>query len=68
MNLGEEIKKGVVLKKVEINTKDDSRPNKINKSESNSLQNNLSEAIKMRRMELTKFDIENSESEDDWSD
>ena len=75
MNLSilEAIKEGVKLKKIDT-TKQESvkpimRPSLINKHESNFLQNTLSEAIKQRRIELTKNDIEESdESNSDWSD
>jgi hypothetical protein len=67
----EEIRKGVQLKKVE--KKDFQQEKKppakaITKDESNFLKNSLSEAIKQRRMELTRNDVESDKSDDDWSD
>ncbi len=64
----DELKKGVVLKKVE-KVEDKNVRGKITKDETNYLKNTLAEAIKQRRMELTKHDKSDSEkSDDDWSD
>jgi hypothetical protein len=63
----DEMKK-VQLKKVEYPPVTDKRQMKITKDESNILQQSLAEAIKQRRMELTKHDVESDDSESDWSD
>ena len=66
----EELKK-VQLKKVDVtnSTNNTARPGKISKNETNILQQSLMEAIKQRRLELTKNYTEDSEDEhSDWSD
>jgi hypothetical protein len=63
----DEIKKGVVLKKVE-KVEPEKRQGNITKDETNYLKNTLAEAIKQRRMELTKHQAESDKSDDDWSD
>jgi hypothetical protein len=69
VSLLDELKKGVVLKKVEKIEPDNKMRGKITKDETNYLKNTLAEAIKQRRMELTKNDNSESEKEDDdWSD
>ncbi len=57
--------RNVTLRKVETQ-----KNVKISKNETNVLQNSLAEAIKLRRMELTKHDINDSidGDSDDWSD
>lgn len=70
-NFLDEIKQGVQLKKIDYtNNTNTQRPaGKINQTETNILQYSLTEAIKQRRMELTKHDVNDSEESDsDWSD
>lgn len=70
----DQIKEGVKLKKIEINTQapiklNNMRPSLINKQESNFLQQTLFEAIKQRKIALDNGNIEESdESNSDWSD
>jgi hypothetical protein len=69
-NILDEIRKGVHLKKVEKKEIQlEKKPvAKITKDETNFLKNSLAEAIKQRRKELTKNDVESDKSEDEWSD
>jgi hypothetical protein len=65
----DEITRGVQLKKILPNKEEEKRPNKINKEDKNFLQNALEIAIKQRREELTKNDVdEDGKSDSDWSD
>jgi hypothetical protein len=66
----DEIRKGVQLKKIEKKEcQQEKKPvGKITKDETNFLKNSLAEAIKQRRMELTRNDVESDKSDDDWSD
>jgi len=65
----EEIAIGIKLKPIDKNLNEKRPVPKINKAETNILQFALNEAIKVRRYELTKHDVEKSASEDsDWSD
>ncbi len=60
--------KNVVLKKVDSVT-NEKKTARITKFETNSLQFSLAMAIKQRRIEITKNDIDESfENSDDWSD
>jgi len=65
----DELQKGKLqLKKIAHRTSE-VRQIPFKKEDEKTIQNNLLEAIKMRRVELTKNDIENeSDSESDWSD
>lgn len=59
------------MKKVQLKKVDpiaEKRPAKINMNETNILQNSLAEAIKQRRMELTKHDVDSDDNDSDWSD
>ena len=68
ISIFDEMKK-VTLRRVESLCGDNKRPNKISKNESNFLQSSLQEAIKQRRIELTKNDVnESDEDYSDWSD
>jgi hypothetical protein len=60
----EEIQK-IQLKKVETPTPSQTKVTHVTNS---NIQNSLAEAIKQRRIDLTKNDIESEGSEDDWSD
>jgi hypothetical protein len=64
----DEIRKGIQTKKITETTQEEKRPVKINKEDVNYLQAALSHAIKQRREELTKNDVESSGEESDWSD
>jgi hypothetical protein len=65
----DEIRKGVQLKKIDHSAiLEEKRPVKINKEDKNFLQSALQQAIQQRRMELTKNDIQETESDSDWSD
>lgn len=68
-SLFEELKKGAMkLKKIENKTENNQRQVPLKKDEEKILQSSLMEAIKLRRMELTKNDVESDGSESDWSD
>lgn len=68
-SLFEELKKGALqLKKIENKPENNQRQVPLKKDEEKILQTSLTEAIKLRRMELTKNDVESDESESDWSD
>lgn len=63
----ERLKQGVVLKKININP-EETKQIKLNKDEKSFLQDTLLNAIKQRREDLTRWDIESEGSEDsDWS-
>lgn len=65
----DEIRKGVQLKKIDLSSKlEEKRPVKINKDDKNFLQSALQQAIQQRRMEITKNDIVETDSDSDWSD
>ena len=57
------------MKKVEKVDPEKTTRGKISKDETNYLKNTLAEAIKKRRIELTKNNkIDSDKSDDDWSD
>lgn len=68
-SLFDELRKGgIKLKKIENNPELDRGRIPLKKDEEKILQSSLMEAIKLRRMELTKNDVESENSESDWSD
>jgi len=68
-SLFEELKKGgMKLKKIDNVTINNERQVPFKKDEEKILQNSLMEAIKLRRMELTKNDVESDGSDSNWSD
>ena len=68
-SLLEELKKGAMqLKKIENMQEINQRQIPLKKEEEKILQTSLMEAIKLRRMELTKNDVESDGSNSDWSD
>ena len=68
-SLFEQLKKGAMqLKKIENKPENNQRQIPLKKDEEKILQTSLMEAIKLRRMELTKNDVESDDSQSDWSD
>lgn len=68
-SLFEDIKKGALkLKKIETQTSNTKRDATLKNEEEKILKNSLMEAIRLRRIELTKNDIESDASDSDWSD
>lgn len=60
--------KNVVLKKID-STQTNEKKTKITQNETNSLQLSLAMAIKQRRIEITKHEVDDSfEESDEWSD
>ena len=59
--------KNVVLKKIDSSVNE--KKTKITQNETNHLQSSLAMAIKQRRIEITKHDVDSSfEESDEWSD
>ncbi len=58
------------MQKIQLKKVDTPTPSKpqVNPVSGSNLQNSLVEAIKQRRIDLTKNDVESEGSEDDWSD
>lgn len=68
-SLFEELKKGAMqLKKIENKPENNQRQVPLKKDEEKIIQNSLMEAIRLRKMELTKHDVESEGSGSDWSD
>jgi hypothetical protein len=68
VSMFDEIKK-VQLKKLEHRASAEKKTQmKITRQATNILQHSLAEAIKQRRIELTKHDVDSDENESDWSD
>jgi hypothetical protein len=68
-SLLEQLKKGAMqLKKIENKPDINQRQIPLKKDEEKILQTSLTQAIKLRRTELTKNDVESDGSDSDWSD
>jgi len=68
-SLFDEIKKGALkLKKIETQTSSTKREAPLKKEEEKIIKTSLMEAIRLRRIELTKNDLESDQSDSDWSD
>lgn len=61
-------KVAIKLKKIENIPVNNIRQAPLKKDEEKILQTSLMEAIKIRRMELSKNDVESDDSQSDWSE